>query len=325
MRPQTAAIGAAMVTVVLWASAFVGIRAAGEDLSAGPLTLARLLIGAVALGLVVAAQRSPLPARSDVPRLLVCGLLWFGAYNVLLNAAEQRVDAGTAAMLVNIGPVLIALLAGVVLREGFPRSLLVGCAVAFAGTIVIGLATSERSVDAGWGAMLCVGAAAAYSVAVIAQKPLLARSSALQITFLACAIGAVACLPFAPALAGELAAAPAGSVAWAVYLGIFPTAVGFTTWAYALGRTSAGKMGVTTYLVPPIAIGLGWALLGETPPALALLGGALCLVGVAITRGRRLPTGYPGRKRETGGDDAQTKSRTERQGPGAVRAPARAR
>jgi drug/metabolite transporter (DMT)-like permease len=278
---------AAGITVLLWASAFVGIRAAGEELSAGPLTLGRLVVGAAVLGLLVARRRDALPPRGDVPRLLVCGLLWFGAYNVLLNAAEQRIDAGTAAMLVNVGPVFIALLAGLVLHEGFPRSLVVGCAVAFAGAIVIGLATSERGVDAGWGAVLCVAAAAAYAVAVIAQKPLLEHTSGLQVTFLACVIGTVACLPFAPSLASELGDASGEAIAWTVYLGVFPTAVGFTTWAYALKRTSAGKMGATTYLVPPIAVLLGWIMLGETPPALALAGGALCLAGVAVTRGVR--------------------------------------
>jgi drug/metabolite transporter (DMT)-like permease len=192
-------------------------------------------------------------------------------------------------MLVNLGPVFIALLAGVVLHEGFPRSLVVGCAIAFAGAIVIGLATSEQGVeDAGWGAVLCVLAAAAYAVSVIAQKPLLEHTSGLQITFLACAIGAIACLPFTPSLVDELGSASGEAIAWTVFLGVFPTAIGFTTWAYALKRTSAGKMGATTYLVPPIAIVMGWALLGETPPALALAGGALCLVGVAVTRGLRL-------------------------------------
>jgi len=278
---------AAGITVVLWASAFVGIRAAAEDLSAGPLTLGRLVVGALALGTIVALRGDALPPRSDVPRLVLCGLLWFGAYNVLLNAAEQRIDAGTAAMLVNVGPVFLAILAGLLLHEGFPRSLVAGCAIAFGGAIVIGLATSERGVDAGWAAALCVAAAAAYAGGVVAQKPLLERSSGLQITFLACVVGAVACLPFTPALVDELGAAPAGSIAWTVYLGVFPTAIGFTTWAYALARTSAGKMGATTYLVPPITVLMGWALLGETPPALALLGGALCLVGVAVTRGLR--------------------------------------
>jgi drug/metabolite transporter (DMT)-like permease len=38
----------------------------------------------------------------------------------VLNAAERLVDAGTAAMLVGVGPVLIAIFAGALLGEGFP-------------------------------------------------------------------------------------------------------------------------------------------------------------------------------------------------------------
>src|SRR4051795_13465413 len=139
-------------------------------------------------------------------------------------------------MLVNIGPVFIALLAGVLLREGFPRTLLAGCAVAFAGAIVIGAATSERGVQAGWGAALCIAAALAYAGGVVAQKPLLERTSGLQVTFLGCVVGAVACLPFGPGLAREVGDASAPALVWAVYLGVFPTAIGFTTWAYTLRR-----------------------------------------------------------------------------------------
>ena len=65
--------------------------------------------------------------------------------------------------------------------------------------------------------------------------------------------------------------------------------VAFTTWAYALSSTTAGRMGATTYLVPPVAILLGWAMLGESPEAVAFLGGALCLVGVVIARRPSLP------------------------------------
>jgi drug/metabolite transporter (DMT)-like permease len=109
--------------------------------------------------------------------------------------------------------------------------------------------------------------------------------SALQVTFLACVVGALACLPFAQGLVHDLRAASTPAVAWTVYLGAFPTALGFTTWAYALRRTTAGRMGATTYLVPPIAVVMGWVVLGEAPPALALAGGALCLAGVFVTRG----------------------------------------
>ena len=278
------ALLAALVTVVLWASAFVGIRAAGEDLSPGALSLGRLAVGSALLGVFVLLQRGRLPGRRDWPGIVACGVLWFGLYNLALNAAEQRVDAGTAAMLVNIGPILIALLAGWLLREGFPRALVAGCAVAFAGAVVIGLATSERGVGASWGAVLCVAAAAFYAGGVVAQKPLLSRASALHVTWLAATVGLVVCLPFAATLAGEVGDADASSIAWMVYLGVFPTAIGFLTWAYALSRTTAGRMGATTYLVPPIAIMVGWALLGESPEAFAFLGGALCLGGVVITR-----------------------------------------
>jgi drug/metabolite transporter (DMT)-like permease len=283
-RSSTLPLLAAATTVVLWASAFVGIRAVGDELSPGPLTLGRLAIGSLVLGAFVAWRREAWPARRDWSPIVACGLLWFGAYNVLLNAAEQRVDAGTAAMLVNVGPILIAVLAGVLLREGFPRSLVAGCAIAFGGVVVIGFATAE--LEGGWGAWLCLGAAVAYAATVVIQKPLLTRVSALQMTFLACAVGTVACLGFAPALAGELGRAEGSSVAWVVYLGVFPTAIAFTTWAYALARTSAGKMGASTYVVPPVTILLAWLALGETPPALAVAGGVLCLAGVAVTRSR---------------------------------------
>jgi drug/metabolite transporter (DMT)-like permease len=287
LATPTAAIA---VTVLLWASAFVAIRHVGGSVSPGALTLGRCLVGSLALGVLVLARsltgtRMPRPTRAQWPRLLACGVLWFGVYNVALNAAERRVDAGTAAMLVNIGPVLIAVLAGVLLREGFPGRLVTGSLVALAGVVVIGTASGSHSASL-TGVALCVLAAVVYAVAVVAQKPLLAELPALQVTWIACSIGALCCLPFAPDLVHDVRASGTSVVVWVVYLGLMPTAVAFTTWAYALARSTAGRLGASTYLVPPIAILLGWALLGERPAALALAGGAVCLVGVAIARRR---------------------------------------
>ena len=213
-------------------------------------------------------------------------MAWFGIYNVTLNEAEQRVDAGTAAMLVNIGPILIALLAGLALHEGFPRPLLAGCAIAFAGTVVIGSATSEHGFAPSWGAVLCVAAAVFYAVGVVAQKPVLARVSPLALTWVACMFGALVCVPFAGTLAEELPETSASAIGWMAYLAIAPMAIGFLTWGYALARTTAGRMGSMTYLAPPIAILLGWWLLAETPPLLAVVGGAFCLAGVIVARRR---------------------------------------
>src|SRR4030095_1691093 len=85
------ALLAALITVVLWASAFVGIRAAGDDLSPGALTLGRLAIGSVVLGAFVLTRSGRFPGRSQLPLLLLCGVLWFGLYNTALQKAQRSV------------------------------------------------------------------------------------------------------------------------------------------------------------------------------------------------------------------------------------------
>lgn len=280
-------VGALAITVVLWASAFVGIRAVGETFSPGPLSLGRLLVGAVTLTLLVRPWRHRVPRGRTLGLVVVYGVVWFGAYNVALNAGETYLDAGTAALVVNIGPILIALLAGVLLREGFPRPLMVGIVLAFAGVALIAVSTrGDGGVEtaSATGVVLCVVAAVLYAVGALTQKPTLRTVHPGMSVWMACCIGAVVCLPYAPGLVDELGRATSHDVLWLVYLGVFPTAIGFTTWSYALRRLTAGQVASTTYLVPAVATGISWALLGEVPAPLAFVGGALCLLGVGVTR-----------------------------------------
>ncbi len=273
--------------MLAWASAFVVIRAVGESYSAGALALGRLLVAALALGAgLLIGRRWVRPTAREWALLLLCGLAWFAIYNVALNAAEQRVDAGTAAMLVNVGPILIALFAGLLLGEGFPRWLVIGALIAFSGAVLVGAATANTDTADVLGVLLCLLAALTYAIGVIAQKPLLGRLPGLQVTFTACAIGAIACLPFTPALLTDVAAAPASATLGLAYLGLVPTALAFSPWAYVLARMDAGRLGVSSYLVPPITIVMSAVLLGELPPVLALAGGVVCLVGVGLSRRR---------------------------------------
>jgi len=284
-----AALVAGLVTVTAWGSAFVGIRSAGSALSPGPLALGRLLVSSALLGAVALVRRDPLPPRRDLLTIAAYGVLWLGLYSVTLNAAERRVDAGTAAMLVNTGPILIAILAGLFLHEGFPRGLFAGCAVAFAGCVLIGVATAGSGSNSALGVALCLVAALAYATAVVVQKPVLARVPPFHVTWIGCAAATVVCLPFAPQLVSQAGSADPGAIVWTIYLGAIPTALGFATWSFALRRTSAGRLGSLTYLAPIVAIVLGWIVLGERPPWLAVAGGCLCLAGVALARslGRR--------------------------------------
>jgi drug/metabolite transporter (DMT)-like permease len=274
------------VTVVLWASAFVAIRSAGHDFSPGALALGRLVSGAAVLAVISLSRRAGWPPPAAWPGIAATGLLWFGVYMVALNWGEQHVDAGTAAMVVNIGPILIALMSGWLLRERLPRPLIVGITVSFAGVIVVAIATSAGRHPSLAGFVLCLLAAVSFSLAVVSQKPALRHASALQLTTFGCPAGALACLPFSAQLASQLATAPLTATLSVAYLGVFPTAVAFTTWAYALSRTSASKMGATTYLVPALTVLMSWAILGQVPSWLALAGGMLCLAGVALSRRR---------------------------------------
>lgn len=293
---------AAGVTMVFWASAFIAIRAVGEHYSPGPMALGRLVVGAVALVAVLALRpRRKLPTGRPLALILLSGALWFGLYAVLLNAAEQHVDAGTAALIVCVGPVLIAVLAGFYLREGFPRGLVAGLAVAFGGVATIAVATSTGR-HSTTGVVLALGAAVLYAVGVLLQKQALRDVDPFTATWLGCVAGMVVCLPFAPSLVSEVAAAPVGATLGIVYMGLFPTAVAFATWAYALQHSSAGRLSSSSYLVPALTVLMSWTFLGEVPTALALLGGGLCLVGVALTRlpARRAPAPAPAARAAAG-------------------------
>ena len=133
---------------------------------------------------------------------------------------------------------------------------------------------------------LAVLAAVTYAVGVLAQKPLLGRLPGPEVTWLACIIGAVVCLPWSGELLTVVRESDASTLLWIGYLGVFPTAVAFSTWAWVLARSEAGTLTLTTFLVPFIATLIAWALLGEVPPPLTFVGGALCIAGVLLTRRR---------------------------------------
>jgi drug/metabolite transporter (DMT)-like permease len=288
-------VAAVLVTVVLWASAFVGIRAIGPTFSPGSLTLGRLAVAAVVLGALVLPQLYKsriLPRGSEWWPILGYGVMWFGGYNVALNAAEHLLDAGTAALLINVNPILVAIMAGIFLKEGFPRWLIIGSLVAFGGVALIALGSGsgsgsgERSTADVAGVLLCLLAAVLAAVSVIIQKPVLRKFPAGQATWFGIMVGTLCCLPFTGQLVSELQSAPLPATLGLVYLGVFPTAIAFTTWAYALSLIDAGKLAATTYLVPGTTILISWLLLGEVPSVWGLVGGVVCLVGVGLTRRR---------------------------------------
>ncbi len=283
--PLWLTLTAAGTTLVLWASAFVGIRHLGASVPPGPLSLVRLAVMLLALLVLMRGRISRLPSRTEWTLILVGGASWFGIYNLTLNEAERRIDAGTAALVVQVGPILVGLLAVSFLGERLTRWMVLGMAIGFGGVVLIARGQAGHSEGDVVGVMLALVAALTFAVGVLTQRRLLVTMRPVELTFWYALVGLVVCLPWSAQTVSVLSGASANTWWWLLYLGVFPSAIAFSTWAYALSHApNAGTFAQSTFLVPFITTLMAWLMLDEVPPLAAFVGGALCIAGVLVAR-----------------------------------------
>ena len=271
-------------TVLAWSSAFVVIRAVLPVFAPGELAFLRQLVAVPLLALWMIGQKWVWPTGREWVLISVFGLTWFSTYIVALNTAELTIDAGTASFIVNIGPLLIAIGAFLFLGEKLPRNLLAGALIALAGVGLIAWGTSSSDRVDLVGLLWALVATVTYAVGVLTQKPALARLSSNQVTLLGAAIALIPLFWWAPEAFAHAQTAPTDAIVGAIWLGAIPTALGFGLWGYALKRMPAGRLGVSTYVVPPLVIVESAILLGEWPHPIAAVGGLIALAGVWWSR-----------------------------------------
>jgi drug/metabolite transporter (DMT)-like permease len=290
-RADAAAIFAVAVTVLSWASAFPMIRVGMRELGPLELAAARFAVASVLALAWLAIRRPPLPMRGDAVRFVVCGVIGISIYNGLLNQGERTVSAGAAAFIVNVAPILTAILATAFLGERFSAWGWSGALISFAGVGLIALG-QPGGLAFGGGASLVAGAALCTASYFVLQRPLVPRYGALACTAYTLLAGALFLLPFLPGALPRLVAPGAAPLAATVVaLGVFPAAIGYAAWTYALGRFGAARAANFLYLVPPVAALVGFVALGESLSALTLIGGAIAILGVVIVNSLGRPTG----------------------------------
>lgn len=293
---------AAAGTVLLWASAFPAITVAVRGLGPAGLAVARLAVASAALAVVAPVLGVRRPKPRDLPLIALCGLAGMTGYQLLLNAGERVVPAGTASLLVATAPVYASLLAVAFLGEHATRRRWAGSAVALAGTALI---AASHGLGFGTSALIVLAAAVLQAIFHTAQKPLLARYTGFEVTAYAMWAGTVFILPWTGsllrALWGPGAHAGGAAIGSAVFLGLAPSAAGFVLWAYAMARTDVGRVTISLYLVPAAAIGISLVWLGEIPGPAELIGGAIALAGVVLASGG--PTSHGRASRVPAGDE----------------------
>lgn len=290
-KPTASTWVALTIALLLWASAFPGIRAglaaAGEKIGPGgfgPGELALLRFGTASLALVIYAtiRRLRLPDVRDMPRIALAGFLGITVYHVALNVGERTVESGAAALLIALSPVVTALLSTRFLGERLSVWGWLGILVSFLGGALVALGEGEGGVGLDTGALFILVATVSTSVYFILGKQPLRKYSALEFTSYAIWAGTVPLLAFAPSLLSQLGAAPQSSTVAGIYLGIFPGAIAYVLWSAGLASMPASRVSAFLYLQPVNAAVIAWVWLSEVPGVWVVIGGVVSIIGVVL-------------------------------------------
>lgn len=274
--------GALAIAIILWASAFVGIRVGLTEYSPGALALLRFIIASGCMGLLY-SRLPPQPLLSFKHKLELCliGVAGIGVYNICLNYGEINVSAGIASFIIGLMPVISVLLSVFFLKERPTLGVWFGIFISFLGLFF--MMESESSAPAMTTSVLVILIATITgSIYNVAQKSYLKHHHPITITAWILWGGTVSMLMFLPDLWYEFPQVHLSTTCAVLYLGVFPAAIAYVAWCYALEHMSVTKASLYLYAMPILSTLLGFLYLHETPSLLTLTGGLIALLGALI-------------------------------------------
>lgn len=274
-----------LFTVVIWGSTFAANSVSlSGGFSAGHLILFRFLLASIIFAILacIPSFKIRLPKKEDFWKIMLLGWIGISGYHICATNGQLTISAGTAGMLIGSGPIFTTILAIIILKERLGKIGWVGLGFGFIGILLIAIGSGDTSFGIAPGVFLTLLAAIATSLFFVYQKPFFTRYSAIELTAYCTWAGTIPFLIFAPGLLTTLQTATLEANLTSIYIGIFPTAIAYLTWAMALSLANASSISSILYLEPVIAIIVAWIWLSELPSSLSLIGGLIAISGVII-------------------------------------------
>ncbi|ESU33920.1 hypothetical protein G3A_03755 [Bacillus sp. 17376] len=276
-------MGAAhLLVILLWGSAFAGIRHGLEGYSPEHLSFLRLLIGAMALVFYAAVIKMKLPEIKDWPVIFLFGFLGFAVYQTALSFGELTVSAGAASLLVSTSPVFIGFLGRMFFQERTGKWYWSGASISMAGIFFISFGAGG-GFEFGIGVLFILIASLSESLYFVFQKNYLDKYGALPFTAYTIWAATIFMAFFSPGIVSRISQAPLGATISAIYLGLFPTVIAYFAIAYITAQSGVSEAASSLYLTPAASFLIAWIWLGEVPAILTVAGGVITLIGVSLT------------------------------------------
>ena len=280
----------ALAVVMLWGASPVVTKLATAEIAPLLVGIGRTILGGLAaLPLAPALRSRPPPRRL----LLPFALSTFGgfiAFPVLFSFGQRLTSAMHGGLILAALPIFTGLFAAAVERRAPGGRWWLGCAVAFAGEVIlIGARAAAGTAAASLAGDLLVLLASLFAALGYVAGARLSQAGypSLGATLWGIMAATLVVAPALPLASGG-AVPTAGPVAWAalVFLALFVSIVGYVGWYWALGRGGIAQMGTIQFLQPISGLTLAFLLLGERPTPTLALATAMILTGVVIARRR---------------------------------------
>ena len=271
------------ITVFLWATAFPLTKLIGDQLSASSLGFIRFVSAAVfliAAGLITHIRKPS--NKPDILMLFIAGALGFALYIIFFSTGISTLTSATSSIIVASTPVMTAAGASFLYKEHISKTGWLCILSAFIGVAVLMLWNGVLSINIG--IVWTLAAAICFCCYNLLSRKLSSRGySAAEIVTYGMISGALILSCFAPQAAQEIINADTISVVTAVYLGLMPSAAAYLLWAKAMEYAEKTSE-VTNYMfiTPLLSAILGFIILGETPDAGTLIGGAVIISSVVV-------------------------------------------